>query len=148
MGFGKVQPARGAPDGIVRERDVADFARPDQVIGVNMCAQARTYIFPTIFTVWDQAGFVKVNLKDDDWATGRAGARRFLADWAKRMQAHYCMVSFPPNFEFPGKSLPSQVVEKIIMIFSTTWVNPMIGQEVLGGCKESRAKRCYASKML
>jgi phenylacetate-CoA ligase len=56
--------------------------RPDQVIGVNMCAQARTYIFPTIFTVWEQAGFVKVNLKDDDWATGRAGAQRFLADAA------------------------------------------------------------------
>jgi hypothetical protein len=46
-----------------------------------------------------------------------AAARRFLADWARRMDAQYCMVSFPPTFEFPGKSQPAQVVEKIIMPF-------------------------------
>ncbi len=44
-------------------------------------------------------------------------ARRFLASWAKRIDAKYLMVSFPPDFEFPGKSLPAQVVEKIIMPF-------------------------------
>jgi hypothetical protein len=46
-----------------------------------------------------------------------AGARRFLADWARRMDAQYCMVSFPPTFEFPGNTEPAQVVEKIIMPF-------------------------------
>jgi hypothetical protein len=44
-------------------------------------------------------------------------ARRFLGDWARKMNAQYCMVSFPPNFQFPGASLPAQVVEKIIMPF-------------------------------
>ncbi|HEY6167269.1 MAG TPA: glucuronate isomerase [Verrucomicrobiae bacterium] len=46
-----------------------------------------------------------------------AEARRFLAAWAKRMDAHYCMVSFPPDFTYPGASLPAQVVEKVIMPF-------------------------------
>src|ERR1051325_426014 len=46
-----------------------------------------------------------------------ADARRFLAAWAKRMDAHYCMVSFPPDFTYPGASLPAQVVEKVIMPF-------------------------------
>jgi hypothetical protein len=44
-------------------------------------------------------------------------ARRFLANWAKRLDAQYLMVSFPPDFAFPGPSLPAQVVEKIIMPF-------------------------------
>jgi hypothetical protein len=44
-------------------------------------------------------------------------ARRFLGDWAKRMDAQYCMVSFPPDFAFPGKSLPAQIVEKVIVPF-------------------------------
>jgi hypothetical protein len=44
-------------------------------------------------------------------------ARRFLADWARRIDAQYLMVSFPPDFEFPGKSLPAQVVEKVVMPF-------------------------------
>jgi hypothetical protein len=50
-------------------------------------------------------------------ARSLAGARRFLADWARRMDAQYCMVSFPPTFEFPGKTEPAQVVEQIIMPF-------------------------------
>ena len=29
--------------------------------------------------------------------------RRFLADWTKRIDAHYVMVSLPPDFEFPRK---------------------------------------------
>jgi phenylacetate-CoA ligase len=56
--------------------------RAGEVVGANLCAQAKTYIFPTIFTVWDQAGFVKVNLRESDWSTGRAGAGRFLQDMA------------------------------------------------------------------
>ena len=30
--------------------------------------------------------------------------RRFLADWSKRINARYVMVSLPPDFEFPAKS--------------------------------------------
>jgi phenylacetate-CoA ligase len=51
---------------------------PDQIIGVNLCAQERTYIFANTFSAWGQAAFVKANLRDADWATGREGARRFL----------------------------------------------------------------------
>ena len=28
--------------------------------------------------------------------------RRFLADWTKRIDAQYCMVSLPPDFAFPA----------------------------------------------
>jgi len=44
-------------------------------------------------------------------------AQRFLANWARRMDAQYCMVSFPPDFAFPGPLLPAQVVEKVILPF-------------------------------
>src|SRR5437870_5659422 len=38
--------------------------------------------------------------------------RRFLADWTKRMRASYVMVSLPPDFEFPGKNITTQLIEK------------------------------------
>jgi len=48
---------------------------------------------------------------------GAGEARRFLADWADKMQARYLMVSFPPDFEFPGPSLPARVVGEVIVPF-------------------------------
>ena len=41
--------------------------------------------------------------------------RRFLADWAKRMQAQYVMVSLPPEFAYPAENEVSQIVEKIVL---------------------------------
>jgi hypothetical protein len=41
--------------------------------------------------------------------------RRFLADWTKRMQAHYVMVSLPWNFEFPSKDVSTQLIEKALL---------------------------------
>jgi hypothetical protein len=44
-------------------------------------------------------------------------AQRFLADWSKRIQAQYVMVSLPPHFEFPGNSPCAQLIEKAVIPF-------------------------------
>ena len=41
--------------------------------------------------------------------------RRFLADWTKRMGAHYVMVSAPADFEFPAKNITTQLIEKAVL---------------------------------
>jgi hypothetical protein len=41
--------------------------------------------------------------------------RRFLADWTKRLGAHYVMVSLPPDFEFPAKNITTQLIEKALL---------------------------------
>lgn len=41
--------------------------------------------------------------------------RRFLADWTKRMQAQYLMVSLPPDFEYPARNVTTQLLEKAIL---------------------------------
>jgi hypothetical protein len=41
--------------------------------------------------------------------------RRFLADWTRRIGARYLMVSLPPEFEFPARSLTTQLLEKAVL---------------------------------
>ena len=42
-------------------------------------------------------------------------ARRFLADWTKKINARYLMVSLPPEFAFPSESATARVLEKIVL---------------------------------
>jgi len=53
---------------------------PDMVACINVCAQVYTVLFANVFTVWDQAGFAKVNLSERDWSV--SAARRFFPDLA------------------------------------------------------------------
>ena len=41
--------------------------------------------------------------------------RRFLADWTKRLDARYVMVSLPPDFEFPAKNITTQLIEQALL---------------------------------
>lgn len=41
--------------------------------------------------------------------------RRFLADWTRRIEAAYLMVSLPPEFMYPGDSDTAQVLEKCVL---------------------------------
>ena len=43
------------------------------------------------------------------------GVRRFLADWTRRIDARYLMVSLPPEFAFPGPSVCAQLIEKAVL---------------------------------
>jgi hypothetical protein len=43
------------------------------------------------------------------------GMRRFLADWSKRMDSQYCMISLPPDFQYPSNDASSQIIEHAIM---------------------------------
>lgn len=59
-----------------------DF-RPGETACINVGAQADTVVFATTFSVWNQAGFVKVNLHPRAWDP--ASARRFFADLSPRI---------------------------------------------------------------
>jgi len=41
--------------------------------------------------------------------------RRFLADWTKRINARYLMVSIPPDFEFPARQISAQLIEQALL---------------------------------
>jgi hypothetical protein len=41
--------------------------------------------------------------------------RRFLADWSKRVQARYVMVSLPPDFAFPAETAAAQLIERAVL---------------------------------
>jgi len=41
--------------------------------------------------------------------------RRFLAEWTKKIQARYLMVSLPPEFDFPANSFPAGVLERAVL---------------------------------
>jgi hypothetical protein len=41
--------------------------------------------------------------------------RRFLAEWTKRIDARYLMVSLPPEFEFPARNITTQLLEKAVL---------------------------------
>jgi hypothetical protein len=44
-----------------------------------------------------------------------SAVRRFLSDWTRRIDAHYCMVSLPPDFAFPSNTATSGLLEKCIL---------------------------------
>jgi len=44
-----------------------------------------------------------------------AEIRRFLGDWTKKIDAHYCMVSLPPEFNFPANNDAAKIIEHAIM---------------------------------
>lgn len=41
--------------------------------------------------------------------------RRFLADWTRKIDAQYLMVSLPPDFEFPARNITTQLIEKALL---------------------------------
>ena len=41
--------------------------------------------------------------------------RRFLAEWSKKMNALYVMVSLPPDFGFPEKSMRARLIEEAVL---------------------------------
>jgi hypothetical protein len=43
--------------------------------------------------------------------------KRFLRDWAKKMNARYVMASIPHDYKFPDKTISAQIVEKAIIPF-------------------------------
>ncbi|HAV63220.1 MAG TPA: glucuronate isomerase [Verrucomicrobiales bacterium] len=44
-------------------------------------------------------------------------ARKFLADWAKKMDARYVMVSLPPDFEFPANTESAELIDQAVLPF-------------------------------
>ena len=44
-----------------------------------------------------------------------AEVRRFLGDWTRKIDAQYCMVSLPPEFDFPAKTDAARIIEHAVM---------------------------------
>jgi hypothetical protein len=44
-----------------------------------------------------------------------SAVRRFLADWTKRIQPRYLMVSLSPEFSYPDQSVCSELLEKAVL---------------------------------
>lgn len=45
------------------------------------------------------------------------GARRFLADWARKISARYVMVSLPPSFRYPDASTTTRLIDEVVLPF-------------------------------
>ena len=43
--------------------------------------------------------------------------RRFLADWTRKMDSQYCMVSLPPDWRFSDNSLTNRLIEGAVLPF-------------------------------
>jgi phenylacetate-CoA ligase len=65
---------------VLEQHGVRPAFSPDVVACVNVGAQVSTVVFATAFSVWNDAGFAKVNLHPRAWDPTRA--RRFLRDLA------------------------------------------------------------------
>ncbi len=52
---------------------------PDQVACVNVSSQRNAYTFASLYSVWQQAGFAKLNLHPDQWPGGIESAKRYFA---------------------------------------------------------------------
>jgi len=50
-----------------------------------------------------------------DEARSFAEARRFLADWAGRMDPVYLAASLPPDFHYPGEALSARVMRNVVV---------------------------------
>lgn len=55
---------------------------PDAVACMNLHAQAHLWVYPSVFTVWREAGFARLNLNPHAWAGGMSHARRFIEELA------------------------------------------------------------------
>jgi hypothetical protein len=62
-------------------------------------------------TEWGYPCEVRINARTADQV------RRFLAHWAKRIDAQYLMVSLPPSFGYPAKNACTQLIDKAVLPF-------------------------------
>ncbi len=67
---------------VMRKHGVKMDFSANKTACLNICAQRQTHVFCNVFTVWQEAGFAKINLNPDDWAGGMSSARKFILDMA------------------------------------------------------------------
>lgn len=54
-------------------------------------------------------------VRADLGATTCGEVRRFLADWSRRLQARYLMVSLPPDFQYPARAASARLIEQVVL---------------------------------
>ena len=79
---GSIASRHAFADAILAELGVARRYTPDDIACINVCAQRHTFVMANTFSVWEGAGFAKINLHHADWAGGPQAARRFTGELA------------------------------------------------------------------
>lgn len=51
---------------------------PQSIACMNLHAQAHLWVYPSLFSVWDQTGFARLNLNAHAWPGGLEAAQRFI----------------------------------------------------------------------
>ena len=62
-----------------------------------------------VLTLWGYSASVSVTERTV------SAVRRFLADWTRKLQARYLMVSLGPEFDFPSASSSARLLEKAVL---------------------------------
>ncbi|MDM8516433.1 hypothetical protein QUF76_09555, partial [Desulfobacterales bacterium HSG16] len=76
--LGKVLPMM---EFVLERYNIRPEFSPDMTACINVGTQAHTVIFPNVITLWNEAGFAKVNLHPGDWRKSE-DANRFFSDMA------------------------------------------------------------------
>ena len=81
------------------------------------CLKPALRVDPLIVDWPSAAGIMKsAGLDTDDLnEKGASEARRYLADWAKRLDPVYMAASLPPDFHYPADDAMASAMEKIIL---------------------------------
>jgi hypothetical protein len=69
---------------------------------------------------WENTGVSKLRAWGYEVSADFSGktadeVRRFLAEWTKKIDAQYCMVSLTPDFQYPDDSATTKIIERCIM---------------------------------
>jgi len=64
---------------------------------------------------WQQLATEGYSVNESASGKSTAEARRFLADWHKRMRPLYMAVSLPDSFQFPDESLTSKLLSETVL---------------------------------
>jgi phenylacetate-CoA ligase len=83
-------PLVNAQNQVLGERALQDHGvtlapRAGETAALGVSAQASTYTFASVFSVWNEAGFAKVNLKRSEWPEGAESARTFCAELSPQL---------------------------------------------------------------
>ena len=97
-----------------------DMERPVWERGFKLDSRFKSALrIDPLLVTWEQTGRRLVQwgykVKPDLGIKTISEVRRFLADWTKRMQARYVMVSLAPDFAYPDDDPCAQLIEKAVL---------------------------------
>ncbi len=71
--------------------------------------------WPAAARVMKAAGYETAENPDPADEKSFAEARRFLSDWAKKLDPMYLAASMPPTFHYPADDMPNRVLDNVVL---------------------------------